>query len=64
MTHQVKAAVRILETADPMEKAALTETTARLWFEGRFAFTHCPHGTDPKPPDKPARDSRVRRKYA
>ena len=59
-TTLLEAAVQILLTADPHVKAAMTSRVAADWRSGRLATAYHEEGDDPSPPDKPARDGRVK----
>jgi uncharacterized ferritin-like protein (DUF455 family) len=56
----LEAAVQILLTPDPFEKAAMTSQVAADWRSGELATAYQVDGDDPCPPDKPARDGRVK----
>ncbi|GMN52794.1 hypothetical protein TIFTF001_021934 [Ficus carica] len=54
----VEAALRVLNTADPFEKARLGDSVASRWLEGAFALPYDP-SLDLPVPDRPARLSNV-----
>ncbi|KAF5192725.1 3-oxoacyl-acyl-carrier synthase-like protein (Protein of unknown function DUF455) [Thalictrum thalictroides] len=55
----VEAALRVLKTADPVQKAKLGETIAQQWLEGTISHTYH-HSIDFPVPDRPARLSNVK----
>lgn len=56
----VEAALRVLNTADPVEKAKLGDEVATKWLEGLIIHTYNPHSQDLTIPDRPARPDKVR----
>lgn len=55
----VEAALRVLNTADPFEKARLGDSVASRWLNGDIAEPYDPSGSDLTLPDRPARLSSV-----
>ncbi|EHA8588683.1 hypothetical protein COCNU_scaffold006300G000010 [Cocos nucifera] len=55
----VEAALEILNTADPVEKARLGEAAATRWLQGTVSLPYRDHGDLPVP-DRPARLSNVK----
>ncbi|XP_057451569.1 uncharacterized protein LOC130743364 [Lotus japonicus] len=55
----VEAALRVLSTADPFEKARLGDSVATRWLDGAIAESYHPH-RNLLVPDRPARLSTVR----
>ncbi|XLS67137.1 hypothetical protein HN51_018160 [Arachis hypogaea] len=55
----VEAALRVLNTADPFEKARLGDSVASRWLHGAIALPYHPSRNLPVP-DRPARLSNVK----
>ena len=55
----VEAALRVLNTADPVEKAKLGDQIANNWLQGVIANPYNPSQPDLIVPDRPARLSNV-----
>ncbi|KAH7652503.1 Ferritin-like protein [Dioscorea alata] len=51
----VEASLRVLNTADPVEKARLGESIARKWLQGSISLPFRPHDPPPLVPDRPSR---------
>ncbi|KAI3520391.1 hypothetical protein L1887_09783 [Cichorium endivia] len=56
----VEAALRVLNTADPVEKAKLGDQIANNWLQGAIANPYHPSQSDFTVPDRPARLSNVK----
>lgn len=56
----VEAALQVLNTADPFEKARLGDSVASRWLNGAMAEPYDPSGGELMVPDRPARLSSVR----
>ncbi|KAK7282597.1 hypothetical protein RIF29_11506 [Crotalaria pallida] len=56
----VEAALRVLNTADPFEKAQLGDSVASRWLHGSITQPYHPHHPHPLLPDRPARLSNVK----
>ncbi|KAJ4766569.1 hypothetical protein LUZ62_031855 [Rhynchospora pubera] len=56
----VEAALRILNEADPVQKARLGEDTGRRWLDGSISLAYRPSDPLPQVPDRPARLSTVK----
>ncbi|KAI3721840.1 hypothetical protein L2E82_32859 [Cichorium intybus] len=56
----VEAALRVLNTADPVEKAKLGDQIANNWLQGAIANPYYPSQSDFTVPDRPARLSNVK----
>lgn len=54
----VEAALRVLNTADPFEKAKLGDSVASRWLEGAISQPYCP-SLHLNVPDRPARLTNV-----
>lgn len=55
----MEAALRVLNTADPVEKAKLGDEVATKWLHGLIIQPYNPHSQDLSVPDRPARLDKV-----
>lgn len=55
----VEAALRVLNTADPVQKAKLGDEVATKWLQGLIIQPCNPHSQDLTVPDRPARPEKV-----
>lgn len=56
----VEAALRVLNTADPVDKAKLGDEVATKWLQGLIIQPYTTHSQDFTVPDRPARPETVR----
>lgn len=56
----VEAALRVLNTADPVQKAKLGDEVATKWLQGLIIQPYNPHSQDLTLPDRPARPDNVK----
>ncbi|KAK9725612.1 hypothetical protein RND81_05G157300 [Saponaria officinalis] len=56
----VEAALRVLNTADPFEKAKLGDAVASQWLQGLISYPYLPSNPDLPIPDRPSRPTNIK----